>query len=486
MQPLLGFAPDLPTTSTGIIIDCANWIPYEAGMQAAPAPAAAADALAAACRNAAVLTKLDGSRRVIAGTSTKLYELSGTTWSDVSRAGDYTLGSTTRWSFCQFGDTSLASSIDNVIQSSAAGAFANVATAPQATIIESVLSSGGGFVFAFNTIDATFGTSQDRWWCSALNNAASWTPSVASQAASGRLLGVEGPITAAKRIGSDRVIAYKQRAIYAGTYVGPPLVWSWQDIPDYGCVGLDAVANLGTAHFVVGQDQIYIFDGARPAPVADQKVRQWFFDNSSGTYRYRTTVVHDRVNDTVRIYFPSAASSDGTLDRCLVYHLKTGQWGRHDLTVEAAVQFVQPSETFDGDTGTFDSATDSFDAVNPGNQVAAVFDGSHILSTLDDTPAASSFTLHDIGDDDIVSSLDQARLRYAVTPSSASISAFGTMATGLAQTSGPTQSASDVPANGSNQFTFRQTARWHRLQFSFTGNCRVTAYRCQPRQDGQR
>ena len=138
MNPLLGFTPDAPTTTPGIILDCTQFIPYESGMRAAPSLNTQAAALAAECRGAATLTKLDGTRRVFAGTAADMYELSAGAWSDVSRAANYTLGANTRWSFTQFGDTSVAANIDNVIQTSSAGAFADQATSPQATIVESV------------------------------------------------------------------------------------------------------------------------------------------------------------------------------------------------------------------------------------------------------------------------------------------------------------------------------------------------------------
>jgi hypothetical protein len=78
------------------------------------------------------------------------------------------------------------------------------------------------------------------------------------------------------------------------------------------------------------------------------------------------------------------------------------------------------------------------------------------------------------------------RLQYMTTPSSASIDGFYTMATGLTQTTGVTQSASDVPANGSNAFFIRQTARWHRLKFNFTGLCRVAGYKVPLSEAGKR
>lgn len=477
MTPLRGFAPDLPTTTEGVIVDCVQWVPYESGMRAAESATSYADALAAECLGAETLTKLDATRRVFAGTASKLYELSGTSWTDVSAGGGtYTLGATSRWCFAQFGDTSIAATIDEVIQSTSSGAFAAISGAPQATVIESVLTSGGGFVLAFNTIDGTYGTSPDRWWCCAVNDVTNWTPSVANLCATGRLLGSEGPILTAHKFGSDRVVAYKARSLYLGSFVGANGgVWSWEELPGFGCVGLDAVANLGTAHFVVGEDNIYIFDGARPQPIASD-CRKWFIDNSSGTYRYRTIVIYDRDNDLVRVYFPSSGTSTGRPDRCLVYHLKTGQWGRDDATIEAALIFIQPSETFDSDSGTFDAATGTFDEVPAGNKLVALFNTSHVMQVLTGDPGASSFTLHDIGDDGVVTSMVEATLRYMQQPTSASISAFYSMATGGSVGAGSSQSAHDVPANGSNSFPIRQTARWHRLKFNFTGDCKVIGY----------
>jgi len=477
MNPIQGFTPDAPTTTPGILLDCTNLIPYESGMRAAPGAASYSSALAASCRGGATLTKIAGTRRVFAGTSTKIYELSGTSWTSVARAGDYTLGATTEWSFTQFGDTSVASNIDTEIQSSSSGAFANIATAPKAKIVEAVYSSGGGFVMAFNSIDGTYGTQEDRWWCSGLNDVTNWTPSVASQCNTGRLLGGTGPITTAKQLGSDRVVAYKAGSIYVGTYVGPPTVWAWQEIPIYGAAGLNSVADLGTAHFVVGQEEIYLFDGARPIQVASGKVRQWFLDNSSATYRYKTQVRYDRIADLVWIFYVGSGSSTGTLDKVLVYHLKTGQWGKADRTVETTMIFNTPADTFDGASGvTFDADTGVFDSVSPGSNIIAVFNPSHVLQTLNSTPDPSDFTLHDIGDDTLVSRLTRARLQYMAKPSSAAMSAFYSMATGGNQGVGDMQSAYDVPANGDNVFPLRQTARWHRLKFSFTGACKVSGY----------
>ncbi|MDE2102842.1 MAG: hypothetical protein KGL39_36700, partial [Patescibacteria group bacterium] len=167
MDKLQGFTPDADTTQPGILTDCTNFIPYEKGMKGAPSlvTPSSVPALAAACNGSAIVTKLDDSRRVFAGTTTALYELSGGSWTAVTRGtGAYTGGSDTRWSFAQFGDATLAADLTDTIQrSNGSGAFADIATAPKAKIIFSV----GAFVMALNTVDGTYGTSPDRWWCCA-------------------------------------------------------------------------------------------------------------------------------------------------------------------------------------------------------------------------------------------------------------------------------------------------------------------------------
>jgi hypothetical protein len=265
--------------------------------------------------------------------------------------------------------------------------------------------------------------------------------------------------------------------MYVGTYVGPPTVWSWQEVPLYGCAGINAVIDIGTVHFVVGQDDIYVFDGARPISVGDKKLRKWFNDNVSGTYRYKTKVRYDKGTDTVWVFFPNSASSTGACDMCLVYHMKTGQWGRSDRTVEQVFIYTAPGETFDGSSGTtFDNDTGVFDQLSPGSPVLAAFDSSHILSSIDGDPVSGYFTLHDIGNDSVVTHLSTVTLQYAETPTTASVDPYTFMAQGLPVVGGINVIAYDLPGAGKNKFQLRKTANWHRLFFLFTGRVKVVAY----------
>lgn len=471
MTPLLGFAPDLEAPTPGVVVDCSQFIPYLSGMEAAPSLQTpnGVPALASACQGAAVVTKLDSTRRVFAGAQTALYELSAGVWSAVTRGSAYTGGSDTRWSFTQFGNTTLAANRADVIQSSTSGAFADVATAPKAEIVFSV----GAFVMALNTNDGT--DKPDGWHCCAAFNAASWTPSVTTQAASGRLVSTPGGMTAGARLG-EYAVAYKTNSIYLGQYVGAPVVWDWLLVSggEAGCVGKEALCDIDGAHFFVGTDNFWIFDGTRPVPIGDGQLRQWFFDNSDAANLFKTKCVYDRQQNRVWIFYPSAGSS--VCNSALVYHLKNKQWGRANTSVQAVLNYISPGFTIDGLSaisatidGLPDIALDSQYWLS-GGRALSVFNTSNQLQTFTGTAGTSSFTTGDAGDDDTVVLLKQIRLRFAAgfKPDTAMCDTLNKMNSGDTFTPGPSSSIND------GKFDVMKSARWHRATFTMTGNARVT------------
>jgi hypothetical protein len=484
MIPFLGFAPDLDATAPGVITDCTNFIPYASGMEGGPSATtpSGVPALAAACIGAAVLTNLSGTRRILTGTTTKLYELSSSLWDDIGRAAAYTGGTDTRWMFAQFGNTALATNrTDEMQRSTGAGVdFANIASAPKAEIIFSV----GSQIMALNTNDGT--EKPDGWHCCALNDETDWTTSITTQAASGRLVSSAGALTAGARLG-EFAMAYKAKSFYIGRYVGAPSVWDWQQVSggEAGCVGKEALCDLGAVHFFVGDDNFWLFDGARPVPIGDS-VRQWFYDNSSPQYRYRTKCVFDRQNNRVWVFYPSTSAS--TCDSALVYHVKTKQWGRSDRSVEAVLNYTAAGLTFD----TWDSAGATYDALPDipfdsqfwlaGGQALAAFNASHQLQNLTGSSASSGFTTGDAGDDDQYSLLTGIRLRFApgYKPTTASVQTYHKATSGDGYTTGPTATLND------GRFDVMTEDRWHKAAFSFTGPVRVTAGRAAVDRGGER
>lgn len=477
-MPILGFTPGVPSNTPQIVTDCENFIPYEAGMEASPSQYdIGATAVAAAATGAVTITKLDGTRRTFVGTDTKLYELATNTWTDVSQsASAYVSGSV--WSFTQFGDQTLAANYGNTIQMSQTSSFSAVVGAPKAKLIESVATSGGGFVFAFNTVDSNYGTSPDRWWCCALNDATSWTVSAATQATTGRLLGGRGEIVAARRFGADGIVAYKRDTLYHGRYVGGDVVWNWQEIPEIGACGLRAVANLGFAHFIVSQDGFWIYDGARPVPIGSMEVREWFAQNVTPAYIGLTECTFDKDRNRVWVFFPYGGSTK--INRALVFHVGTKQWGLVKTDVETVLTYISSGVTYDTLSGTMDDQTLTYDSPvwSASSRSLAAFDTNHKLVTYTGTPGASYFTTQDFGDVSKASKLTEAYVSYAARPTTASCAAAGSFGLGGAEFTSTSVAAHDEIGSVSvpGRFCVRQNARFHRITFNFTGSVKVTDY----------
>ncbi|HET8730482.1 MAG TPA: hypothetical protein VFM34_05165 [Moraxellaceae bacterium] len=467
MDALIGFGPDLDPTTPGVMTDCSNIIPVPKGFAAAPsASSAGLTALAAACKGFAVVRKLDDTNRLIAGTQTKLYERNGTGWSDVS-SGVYTGSAESRWRFCQFGDVTIATNRADAPQSSSSGAFAALGgTPPKASICETV----AGFVMLFDVNDATFGygDSPDRWWCSGLYNQATWSPSTATQAATGRLFDTPGKILAGRRLGSG-IVAYKEKSMYLGVYQGPPFVWGWQLVSsEIGCASQEACVNIENAHLFASYDGFYAFDGTQPQPI-DEPVRKWYQDNLNLSYKHRVTALHDRARSLVIWYFPSTASSNGDPDKAVVYNYKTGRWGRADLSIEAAAEYVSAQITYDGLGSLYSTYNDlpdiSYDSPfwTAATFLPAVVNTSHQVMALNGAPAASSLTTGDMGDDNILSFLSRIRPRFLTTPTTGSLTSYSR------EYMGATLTTRKTATMRIGRFDFMQSARWHRVKLDFTG-----------------
>lgn len=468
---LLGLGPDMDPTTPGVLTNCAAVVPSVRGFKGAPSALSANfSALSAAARGAASLRKMDDTTRLFAGTAAALWEGGSGSWTDVTRAagGAYTVGTGLRWRFAQYGDVSLAVQKGDVLQySSGSGAFANL-TAPKASIVETV----GMFVFLADTNEGTYGDQTDRWWCSASGDYTSWTPSVTTECATGRLIGSPGPIRAMRRFG-DQIVAYKGRSMYLGTYQGAPDIWRFDEIPGgVGALSQEAVVNAGTEtdprHLFMGMDDFYSFDGSRPVPIGAGWIKEQVYGELSNTYSYGAQAVHDRRNSRVYFYYPSGASS--TCDKCVVYNYRTKQWGRDDREVETVFEYANPGMIYN-DIGTtyttyedmpsviYDSALAASGSLSPG-----VFDTLHKLYTLTGPALSTSITTGDFGDDSEVWLLSKLVPLFFTKPTTASMTNFYRANLGDSLTMDTLATFSD------GRFNKMRSARWHRFRMDFTGD----------------
>lgn len=476
---LIGYAPDLPSTTPGVLLTCTNMVPTLRGMKGAPnvqTPSGISGALAADCQGAQSLRKLDESVRVFAGTGTALYEIAGGAWTDRTRAsgGAYALGADLRWRFAQFGNVSLAAAKSDTLQASTTGAFANVTGAPKAGGVEVV----GQFVFLWDTNEGTFGDSPNRWWCSAKGDYTDWTPAISTECATALISSTAGKIRAIKRFG-PHVVIYKLRSIHLGIYSGQPSIWNFdrEVSSQVGAVSAEAIVDVGTPeeprHIFMGFDDFYEFNGGRPVPIGQGWVKETVFNELNKTYMERAMALMDRVNSLVYFFYPTGANNNP--DKCVVYNYKTQKWGRADRSVEYAFEYISVGLSYD-DLGSSYSTYDDLPNVaydstiwTSGYPIPAIFNASHVLQTLDGNSSTSGFVLGDMGEDEKFSTITRVRPRFFTAPSAGTLTNYYRNNLGDSLTTGATTSLS----NG--KYDFMRSARWHRLEFGFTGPVELQA-----------
>lgn len=463
MEQILGFAPDAPWGTLGALRDCSAMIPYANGLVQSQPWSTTSDALPSTTLYAGMF-----GGYIIAASNAKLYRYTGPNWTDISRVAAY---GTTHSSIVEFGSQVLAcnGSGGDVIQSTTnplSVNFADQATAPKAGLLLSTVSSGGGFVIAFDTYDAGFGTSPDRWWCCAVNDATSWTPSVATQATSGRLLGGTGAIIAAANLSGDTVVCFKQDTMFVGRYVGPPAVWQWQELPGYGCIWKNSLCTFSGKLFFASQNGLFIYDGNTIQPVGVGSIFEWWRNSVSArnpTYRYLTFCQYDKYRNQIRLSYGSSAY----VDKCLCISLDKFNCG-FDTHPGANGRIACP--VYYAVSGSSDLLYAIADDLKLYTQGTVFSSGTQ----------ASSVTSGYIGDDNFVSRLNEFRLRYEKKPktsvTAASCIAYSYPEAGGAETSYSSVDSSDSPTSATNRFNVRASGRWFSAKFSFAAASGTTEY----------
>ena len=465
-----GYHPDIDEAAPGMIVDGENIIPSPAGYRSAYAPVnSTSPALTATAVDAATLIDLAGTPMVYAGTATQLYKEDGSSWSAVSRVGDYT--ACTSWDFAQYGNSTYATNDVAIIQKSTGADFADLSGSPVAKIIAVAQNQ----VMVFNTNEGTFGDSPNRWWCSALGNPDDWSPSISTQAASGQLVDTPGAIVAGLNLG-ERMVAYKENSMYLGSYVGPPSIWAWPLITDQiGCVGKNAVVNVKNAHFFMGPDDFYVFSGTYPQGIGGTFREHFFQREVNKDFLSKTIAAYDQVNGLVYFFYVSADSSGG-IDRHVVYHIATQKWSPPtNLDIQTATQYTKSSLTYDtlGDAyATYDDLPSiSYDSLFwvATNDSVGIINTSNRLQTLSEPASSMSVTTWSIGSEEGYSFFDRVRPRFQKYPTS------GTLVNSYQEDlGGAWVSSTDTITLNNGKFDFERESRFHKVRMDFVGDTEIT------------
>lgn len=362
LVPFGEWMPDQPDLGAAMA-DADNVIPSERSYRPWADIAAYSTALANRCQGAFSAIDGAGSVYTFAGDDAALYGMSGTTFTDMSKAGGYTTQAEETWRFCQFGQKVIATNFADPIQYfslSGTGTFLDLATAaPRARHIQLI---DPGFLMIGNLVDGGISYPNRVQW-SAIDDPTDWPPPGSSTATAvqsdyqdlpngGWVQALVGPV------GGAAGAVFCERAIYRIQYEGPPTQFGFYEIErSRGTPAPNSVANVGPFAFYLGEDGFYAFNGQQSTPIGANKVDKYFFGDLNQNNFNRIYAAADPINKVVVWVYPSNASADASLDKAIIYNWQANKWSSGDFTGQYLFRALSQGYTLDNmDTfGTVDS-----------------------------------------------------------------------------------------------------------------------------------
>ncbi len=163
----------------------------------------------------------------------------------------------------------------------------------------------------------------------------------------------------------DVNILYKTDAIWGMQLSGSLAVYRFFEIlSTQGLLAPNCAVSYKRGHFVVGADDIYLFDGLNAIPIANNRVREAFFGGLSTVYYNKTFVVSNKQKREIWVYYVGSGDVTGYCDKVLVWNWEQDTWTFRaaDNIASAAYGEIPNIETFDSASGTIDSDTGTIDS----------------------------------------------------------------------------------------------------------------------------
>jgi len=151
----------------------------------------------------------------------------------------------------------------------------------------------------------------------------------------------------------DAFIIYKDDGIYSVTYSGrytaSEPIWNFRLVTtSTGIYGRRLVCDIGGSHVFVGDGDVYVFDGNVFRSIADEKVKDFFFNNLSRTNKDKAYMVyHERTNE-VWLCYPEAGEE--YCNKALVWDKNANTWSTCDLPGTTSAVFAEVERGYT-DTG---------------------------------------------------------------------------------------------------------------------------------------
>jgi hypothetical protein len=367
------------------------------------------DALSNRIQGAASLQQSDGTQHTFCADDSDIYLLSATAFAEISKStGAYTTATTDHVDFLQYGNRVISvnghTDAPQTYLMGTDSAFSDLAGSPPQAKHSAVINN---FVMLGNIDDAVDGVVPNRvHWC-AIDAPTDWPTIGSADAASKQSdrqdlpngLSVES-ITGA--IGGVDGAVFMRESIYRISYVGSPLVMSFQEVErGRGTLSGKSVVNVGPFAFYLAEQGFFSFDGTGSTGIGSQKVDKYFFADLDLNFVDRITGVADPVNKIVMWSYPGSGNVDGTPNKVIAFNWETARWAYGEITADLLFSDTTIGYNLDnmdsfGDMDTLTTSLDDRFWVG-GFASLSAFDSSHKLSTLSGAALEATMTTTEFG-----------------------------------------------------------------------------------------
>lgn len=364
--PLGEWLPDLPPLNNPGALVATNVIPGAGHYLPMPGMTLVASLSAAGHINGAFFARDQANNTyTYAGDASALYVQSGLTFNVATRTvgGAYAIAAADSWEFVSWGQSVIAvdghSDLPQQISLGTAVTFVDIAGAPKARHIAVIKD----FVVLGNISDSATQVQRVRW--SAINNSGAWSVDATTLADFQDLPGDGGWVQ--KIVSGEQGYVFQERAIWRMTFVGSPLVFTFDKIHDgIGAYAAQSVCSYENNTFFLSAEGFKQFDGTNIGHIGRGKVDETFYADLDNAYLHKVKGVIVAQLRCVFWSYPGAGNTGGLSNHILVYSYAYSRWARIDIPaslgggVDSIVLASSIGYTLDG----LDSVSSSIDALS--------------------------------------------------------------------------------------------------------------------------
>lgn len=314
-----------------------------------------------------------GTPFFVYGTATKLWCLSGTVHTDITRlagASPYALSAERTWGFAEFGGLLIANNGNDTPQywpqTSTGTDMANMTAWPASTKAK-VIRAFKNFLVGYHITKGANDFPHMVKWSHPADPGTlpvSWDHTDATKDAGEYPLIETGDIIIDALSLRDLNLIYKERTTWSMQFIGGTNIFAFRKVfGNLGIIGQDCAVDLGDRHFVFTLDDLIIHDGLRVNSVADGKVLRHIYNELDTTNYKNSFCLHRKLTKEVMVFYPKTGSVYP--NSCAVYNYVSGAWtffSYNNQVSGGAEGYTGTLDTWSTDTGTWSTDTSVWDS----------------------------------------------------------------------------------------------------------------------------